>query len=63
MDMMMMMMMINLLKSNSEEVFDFLLGEMTSEKVRTMKQNLNQEFILIYQLCECVCLRIRKMSL
>eukprot|EP00698_Gefionella_okellyi_P014806 TRINITY_DN4120_c0_g1_i1.p1 TRINITY_DN4120_c0_g1~~TRINITY_DN4120_c0_g1_i1.p1 ORF type:complete len:1054 (-),score=265.94 TRINITY_DN4120_c0_g1_i1:42-3203(-) len=38
----------------SEEIFDFSQGEMTSQKTKELKASFNQEFSLIYQLCEFV---------
>jgi len=38
----------------SEEVFDYAGGSMTQEKMKEMKNNLNKEFALIYQLCNYI---------
>mgnify|MGYP001052981919 CR=1 FL=1 len=38
----------------SEEIFDYSRGQMTSDKVHTLKTSLNAEFAQIYQLCEYV---------
>lgn len=38
----------------SEEVFDFSKGEMVQSKISQLKTSLNNEFFLIYQLCEFV---------
>jgi len=38
----------------SEEVFDFSKGEMIQSKIKQLKTSLNNEFFLIYQLCEFV---------
>ena len=43
-----------ILKLLSEEVFDFSKEEMTSTKIKTMKERLNEEFRQIFQLCELV---------
>ena len=43
--------MMSVLKMLSEEVFDFSRGEMTQAKVRDLKNSLNSEFKLIYELC------------
>jgi len=45
---------MNILMLLSEEVFDFSSGQMTQEKMKTMKKNLNREFTLIFQLCEYI---------
>ena len=49
-----------ILKLLSEEVFDFGRGEMTSGKVKRMKESLNQEFSQIYQLCEFILSHSRR---
>lgn len=41
---------MNILLLLSEEVFDFSNGQMTQEKMKEMKKNLNREFTLIFQL-------------
>jgi len=38
----------------SEEVFDYSGGHMTQEKMKEMKNSLNKEFTLIFQLCEYI---------
>lgn len=38
----------------SEEVFDYSAGQLTQAKMKEMKTNLNQEFKLIFQLCEYI---------
>lgn len=43
-----------ILKLLSEEVFDFSKNEMTSEKARLMKASMNEEFTLVFQLCEFI---------
>mmetsp|Transcript_26089 Transcript_26089/g.42132 ORF Transcript_26089/g.42132 Transcript_26089/m.42132 type:complete len:1081 (+) Transcript_26089:326-3568(+) len=45
---------MNILKLLSEEVFDFSKEEMTTEKVKTMKNQLNSEFRQIFDLCQLV---------
>ncbi|CAL0311372.1 unnamed protein product [Lupinus luteus] len=40
-----------ILKLLSEEVFDFSRGEMTQQKIKELKQSLNNEFQLIHELC------------
>ena len=45
---------LNILLLLSEEVFDFSAEQMTSTQVKEMKQNLNNEFASIFQLCEYV---------
>jgi len=47
----------------SEEVFDFSHGEMTSQKIKELKTSFNNEFSLIYQLCEFVLENATKVSL
>ena len=39
---------------NSEEVFDFSSGEMTQAKIKELKESFNQEFQLIFQLCDLI---------
>ena len=41
---------MNILLLLSEEVFDFSNGQMTQDKMKEMKKNLNREFTLIFQL-------------
>ena len=43
-----------ILKLLSEEVFDFSKEEMTTKKIKTMKERLNEEFKQIFQLCDLV---------
>ena len=43
--------MMVVLKMLSEEVFDFSRGQMTQAKVKDLKNSLNNEFKLIYELC------------
>lgn len=38
----------------SEEIFEHASEDMTSEKTKAMKKNLNREFTLIYQLCDYI---------
>jgi len=45
---------MNILLLLSEEVFDYSSGRMTQEKMGIMKNNLNREFTLIFQLCEYI---------
>ena len=45
---------MKILKLLSEEVFDFSKEEMTTDKVKTMKESLNSEFSSIYHLCEFI---------
>eukprot|EP01111_Echinosteliopsis_oligospora_P012284 TRINITY_DN4192_c0_g1_i1.p1 TRINITY_DN4192_c0_g1~~TRINITY_DN4192_c0_g1_i1.p1 ORF type:complete len:720 (-),score=154.48 TRINITY_DN4192_c0_g1_i1:1638-3797(-) len=45
---------MSILKLLSEEVFDFSSGQMTQAKIVELKQSLNKEFALIYELCEWV---------
>ena len=45
---------MNILLLLSEEVFDFSNGQMTQDKMKQMKKNLNREFTLIFQLCEYI---------
>jgi exportin-1 len=45
---------MNILLLLSEEVFDFSSGQMTQAKMKAMKKNLNQEFTLIFQLCDYI---------
>ena len=52
-----------ILKLLSEEVFDFSKEEMTSTKIKTMKERLNEEFTKIFQLCELVLSRGERPSL
>jgi exportin-1 len=43
-----------ILKLLSEEVFDFSKEQMTTEKVKKLKESLNTEFSSIYHLCEFI---------
>eukprot|EP00667_Euglena_gracilis_P000862 EG_transcript_863 len=45
---------MNILRLLSEEVFDFSTGQMTQSKIRVMKENLNHEFALVFELCQFV---------
>jgi len=45
---------MNILKLLSEEVFDYSSATMTQEKMRTMKKNLNKDFVSIFQLIEYI---------
>lgn len=45
---------MHILRLLSEEVFDFSKDQMTTAKIRTMKESLNAEFALIFRLCEFV---------
>ena len=54
---------MHILKLLSEEVFDFSKEEMTTEKVKTMKQQLNQEFKQIFELCLLVLNQSQRPSL
>ncbi|CAK8989114.1 Exportin-1 (Exp1) (Chromosome region maintenance 1 protein homolog) [Durusdinium trenchii] len=45
---------MNILKLLSEEVFDFSKEEMTTDKVKKMKNQLNEEFRQIFDLCQLV---------
>jgi exportin-1 len=47
----------------SEEVFDFSKDSMTTVKIKTMKESLNEEFAQIFQLCEFILEASRKPSL
>ena len=52
-----------ILKLVSEEVFDFSEGEMLSNKVKSLKAQLNSEFQQVYQLCDYVLHASRKPEL
>jgi len=52
-----------ILKILSEEVFDFSKDEMTSAKAKRLKESFNQDFQLIYQLCDFIMDRSEKPSL
>jgi len=45
---------MKILKTLSEEVFDFSKGSMTQSKIRQLKDSLNSEFYQIFQLCDFV---------
>eukprot|EP01027_Heterolobosea_sp_BB2_P013948 GEZU01020074.1.p1 GENE.GEZU01020074.1~~GEZU01020074.1.p1 ORF type:complete len:444 (+),score=119.35 GEZU01020074.1:82-1413(+) len=45
---------MNIFKILSEEVFDFSSGEMTQAKIKELKESFNQEFQLIFQLCDFI---------
>lgn len=47
----------------SEEIFDFSKDTLTSSKVKTMKETLNEEFAQIFQLCEFILEASQKTSL
>lgn len=52
-----------ILKLLSEEVFDFSKDEMTSAKAKRLKESFNQDFSLIYQLCDFIMEHSDKPSL
>ena len=54
---------MKILKLLSEEVFDFSKDTMTSAKVKTMKESLNEEFSQVFQLCEFILEASQKTSL
>eukprot|EP01126_Amoeba_proteus_P042787 TRINITY_DN4660_c0_g1_i9.p1 TRINITY_DN4660_c0_g1~~TRINITY_DN4660_c0_g1_i9.p1 ORF type:complete len:1066 (-),score=260.84 TRINITY_DN4660_c0_g1_i9:458-3655(-) len=54
---------MRILKTLSEEVFDFSKGEMTQVKIKQLKESLNSEFFVIYQLCEFVMTNSQKPKL
>ncbi|CAB1100876.1 unnamed protein product [Ectocarpus sp. CCAP 1310/34] len=54
---------MQILKLLSEEVFDFSKDQMTTAKIKTMKESLNDEFAKIYELCEFILDRSQKASL
>lgn len=54
---------MQILKLLSEEVFDFSRDQMVMDKVKRMKESLNGEFSLIYQLCEYVLEHSQRPSL
>lgn len=54
---------MHILNLLSEEVFDFSKEEMTTEKVKTMKQQLNHEFKQIFELCQLVLTQSQRQSL
>jgi exportin-1 len=45
---------MDVLQILSEEVFDFSQGNLTQEKIRTMKESLNKDFAAVYKLCEYI---------
>jgi exportin-1 len=45
---------MQILKLLSEEVFDFSKDSMTTAKIKSMKESLNEEFAKIYQLCDFI---------
>lgn len=45
------------------EVFDFSKDQMTTAKIRTMKESLNEEFSKIFQLCDFILARSQRASL
>ena len=54
---------MQILKLLSEEVFDFSKDQMVTQKVKTMKLSLNNEFQSIYHLCEFILAHSSKPSL
>ena len=54
---------MSILKLLSEEVFDFSRGEMTQDKIRSLKTSLNSEFKMIHELCEFVLTHSQKPEL
>ena len=54
---------LNILKLLSEEVFDFSRGEMTQDKIKSLKTSLNAEFAMIHELCEFVLTNSQKPEL
>lgn len=54
---------MQILKLLSEEVFDFSRDQMVTEKVKKLKESLNEEFALIYQLCDFVLSNSQRPSL
>lgn len=54
---------MQILKLLSEEVFDFSRDQMVTEKVKTMKESLNNEFVQIYHLCEFILEHSQRPSL
>jgi exportin-1 len=54
---------MKILKLLSEEVFDFSMENMTSTKMKTMKESLNHEFSQIFHLCEFILGASQKESL
>jgi exportin-1 len=54
---------IQILKLLSEEVFDFSKDQMVTEKVKRMKESLNNQFSQVYHLCEFVLEHSQRPSL
>ncbi|GBG24586.1 Exportin-1 [Hondaea fermentalgiana] len=54
---------MKILKLLSEEVFDFSKEEMTTDKVKKMKNQLNSEFRQIFELCQLVLAESTRPSL
>lgn len=54
---------MNILKLLSEEVFDFSKDQMTTAKIKTLKESLNSEFSQIFQLCDFITDNSQKPSL
>ncbi len=54
---------MKVLKLLSEEVFDFSKETMTQQKMKKMKESLNEEFAQIFQLCEFILEASNKPSL
>jgi len=54
---------MDILKLLSEEIFDFSKEQMTQAKVKELKEAYNQEFSLIYQLCDFILRSSSKPSL
>jgi len=54
---------MKILLTLSEEVFDFSKGEMTQAKISQLKESLNNEFFLIFQLCEFIMANSQKTRL
>lgn len=54
---------MHILKLLSEEIFDFSRDQMITQKVKTMKESLNSEFVAIYQLCEFILEHSQRPSL
>ena len=54
---------MQILKLLSEEVFDFSRDQMVTEKVKRLKESLNTEFALIFELCQFVLEHSQKQSL
>ncbi|CAN0009418.1 unnamed protein product [Phaeothamnion confervicola] len=45
---------MQILKLLSEEVFDFSKDQMTTVKIKSMKESLNDQFAQVYQLAEFI---------